>query len=83
MLMFMMLYRVCTHVRPVILAMILCVYVGDVVEGIYTCKTLNFGKSVHVYVCILVEGMYTFKNCHSVNNTLCFCFCWCRGYVNM
>ena len=37
-LMFMMLYRVCTHVRPVILTMIICVYVGDFVEGMYTCE---------------------------------------------
>ena len=36
-LMFMMMYRVCTHVILVILTMIICVYVGAVVEGMYTC----------------------------------------------
>ena len=44
MFMFVLLYRICTHVRMGILEKILCVYVCVVVEGMYTCKTVNFGN---------------------------------------
>ena len=40
--MFVLLYRVCTHVRLSIFATELCVYVCAVVEGMHTCKTGNF-----------------------------------------
>ena len=38
----MLLYRIWTYVRLVILAMSLSVYVCDFVEGMYSCKTGNF-----------------------------------------
>ena len=41
---FVLMYRVCTHVRLGILAMRFCVDFCDVVEGMYTCKTGNFGN---------------------------------------
>ena len=54
-----LLYIVCTQVKPDILTMRLCVYVCVVVEGMYKCKNGNFGS-----------------------DTLCLCFCCCRGYVH-
>ena len=43
------------------------VYVCVSVEGMYTYKTENFGKSLCVYVCVVVEGMYTCKTGNSDN----------------
>ena len=67
MFMFVILCRVCTHVRLGILATSLCVYVCVVVEGIYTC----------------IEGMYRCDAGNFGNKTLCLCLCWCKGYVHM
>ena len=41
----MLLYKVCTHVSLGILEKRLLVYVSVVVEGMYTCKTGNFGNN--------------------------------------
>ena len=41
---FVLLLRVCTHVRLGILVTSGCVHVCTVVEGMYTCKTGNFGN---------------------------------------
>ena len=43
--MFLLLYRVFTHVRLGNLEMGLCVYVCVVVEGMYTYKTGHFGNN--------------------------------------
>ena len=45
----------------------LCVYVCAVLEGMYTCKTGNFGKE-------------TFSILE--NETFCLCLCCCIGYVH-
>ena len=50
MFIFVLLYRVCTHVRMGILAKSLCVYVCVVVESMYTCETGNFSKDTS-YLC--------------------------------
>ena len=44
MFMFVLLYIVCTHLKQIILSTRLFVYVCDVVEGMYTCKTEHFGN---------------------------------------
>ena len=41
--MFVLLYRVCTHVRMVNLPTGVCIYFCVGVEGMYTCKTGHFG----------------------------------------
>ena len=52
MFMFVLLYRLCTHVRMVILATSLCVYVCVVVEGMYTCNTGHFGnETLYLFFC--------------------------------
>ena len=43
--MFLLLYRVCTHVRMGILVIGLCVYVCVVVKGIYTYNIGHFGNN--------------------------------------
>ena len=61
------------------------------VEGMYTCKTDNFGKYMFiVYVCVFVEGVYKYIEGIYTYNTgnfgktpLCLCLCCCRGYVHM
>ena len=42
--MFVLLQMVCTHIRLVVLAKSTYIYVCVFVEGMYTCKTWNFGK---------------------------------------
>ena len=44
--MFVLLYRVCTHLRLVILETSLCVYVCVVVYGVYTRMTGDFRKEL-------------------------------------
>ena len=43
MFMFLLLYRVCTHVILVILAPRFCIYVCVGLDGMYTCNAGNFG----------------------------------------
>ena len=52
--MFLLLYRVCTHVRLGSLGMSLCVYVCVVVEGMYTFKTGNLCKRSFKFMFVLV-----------------------------
>ena len=44
--------------------MILLVYVCDVVEGMYTYKTMIFETSLCVYVCVFVVDMYASMTGH-------------------
>ena len=44
--MFVLLYRLCEHVRLRILATSLCVYVFFAVECMYICKTGHFGNDI-------------------------------------
>ena len=55
--MVLLLYRVCTYVRLVILETIRCVYVCFVVEGVYTFKTSHFGDD-HFYSCLCCKRGY-------------------------
>ena len=43
--MYLLLYRVCTHVELGILEKRFFVYICVGVEGMYTCKTGNFGRN--------------------------------------
>ena len=52
--MFVLLYRVCTHVRLGILEMILFVYICAVVEGMDACKTENFGNEPFLFMFVLL-----------------------------
>ena len=36
-----------------------------------------------MYVCFVVEGMYTYKTENFVNEPLCVCLCYYRGYIHM
>ena len=54
--MFVLLYRVCTHVEMGILAPILCVFGFVDVEGIYTCKTRNSVKEPFVLCLCYYRG---------------------------
>ena len=69
--MFVMFWRVCTHVRLGILANSLCGYVCVVADGMYTYKTCSFGKSTYIYVYVVVEGMYTCKTWNFGKEYLC------------
>ena len=53
MFMFLLLYRVCTHVELGVLATGLCVYVCVGLEGMYTCKISCFGNN-HLCLCYLL-----------------------------
>ena len=55
MFMYLLLYRVCTHVRLVILATGLCIYVCVGVEGMYTYKKWRFGNN---YLCLCFLLLY-------------------------
>ena len=71
--MFVLLYRVFTHVRMGILAMRICVYIGVFVE---VCKYVILGilaTSLCVFVCVVVDGMYTCKTGNFGKYTLCLC----------
>ena len=54
---FLLLLMVCAHVRLVILVTILCVYVYVVLESLYTCKTVHFGKKT-LYLCLCCSRGY-------------------------
>ena len=81
--MFVLLQRVCKHVRLGILETSLCVYVICVFEVMYTCKTGNIGINPLYYFCVVVEGMYTCKTGNFRNKPSCLCLCCCRRYVHM
>ena len=82
--MFVLLYRVCTHVELGVLATGLSVYVCVGVEGMYTCKTGIFGNN-HFCLCYLL----LYRVCTHVrlgilaNYPLCLCLCGFIGYVHM
>ena len=57
--MFVLLRRVFTNARLVILAMICCVYVCVVVEGLYTCNNGNFGnKHFCLFLCCCIGHVH-------------------------
>ena len=61
MFMFLLLYRVCKHVILGILQTSLCVYVGFVVEGMYTCKTGHFGnKPLCLCLCFCIGRVHMY-----------------------
>ena len=53
MFLLLLLYRVCTNLRLVILAKGLSAYVFFGLEGIYTCKKWRFGNN-HLCLCFLL-----------------------------
>ena len=55
--MFLLLYRVCTHIELGVLAIGLSVYVCVGVEGMYTCKTGRFGKIICFMLSVVVWGI--------------------------
>ena len=55
--MLLLLLRVGTHVRMVILETSVFVYVCAVVEVMYTCKTEYLAVILLVYVCVAVQGI--------------------------
>ena len=61
MFMFVLFYRICTHVRLGILATSLNVYACFVFEGIYTCKIRNVGDENLYSFTVFIQGMYTYK----------------------
>ena len=46
-----LLQRLCTHVKLGIFETILCIYVCDVIEGMYTCNTLHH-VNIHLCLCL-------------------------------
>ena len=52
--MFVLVYRVCTHVRLGILATSICVYVCVGVESMYTCKIGNVWQPATVSMFVLL-----------------------------
>ena len=62
---------VCTHVRLGILANILCVYVSIVVEGIYACKTGNYGNEPLLFLSVLLQRVCTHVRLETLKTSLC------------
>ena len=78
--MFVLLYRVCTHVRPGILEAIICVYICVVVEGMYTCKR---GHSVNGPLCLgfgYCRGYAHMQDWAFWKRALFLCICCYIGY---
>ena len=71
--MFLLFYKVLTHVRLVIVAMRVFVYVHFLVEGMYTCKTGHFVNKTFFIFLFVVEGMYSCKTGH-LGKTIIFVY---------
>ena len=80
---FVLLHRVCKHIRLGILETSLCVYVCVIVEGMCTCRTDHFGNEtlgLYLFFCIGYTHMLDWAFCKCAFE---FIFLLFRGFVHM
>ena len=80
---FVLLKRLCTHIRLGILAASFCFYFLSWKRVCTNIIVDMLAMSVCVSVYVVVKCIYTCKTGNVGNDRLCLCLCCCRGYLHI